>query len=64
MDGHCKLMGNDTALKALAQGEEHGISEYKEALNDDAVAADLKKLIKSSLLPKQQEHLKSLNTLL
>ena len=62
--GTAKLMGNETAIKALAQGEEHGISEYKEALNDDAVSKDLKNLIKTNLLPKQEAHLKSLNALL
>jgi rubrerythrin len=60
--GAAKLMGNTAALKALTQGEEHGISEYKEALEDKNVSADVKKMIKSSLLPKTEEHIKSLKT--
>ncbi len=61
--GTAKLMGNDAAVKALTQGEEHGVSEYKEALADDNLSQDLKNLIKVNLLPKQKEHIKSLNTL-
>lgn len=57
-----KLFGNETALKALQQGEEHGIKEYKEALNDDSISNDLKTLIKTQFLPKQEEHIKTLRT--
>lgn len=60
--GAASLIGNETALKALTQGEEHGVTEYKEALADDNVSADLKKMIKSSLLPKQEEHIKTIQT--
>ena len=62
--GTAKLMGNDAAVKALSQGEEHGVSEYKEALADKNTPADLKNLIKTNLLPKQQDHIQTLNTLL
>lgn len=51
------------AIKALQQGEEHGINEYKEALEDKSLGADLKNIIKSSLLPKQQSHLQTLKGL-
>lgn len=60
--GAAKLMGNDAALKALSQGEEHGISEYKEALADDKIQPDLKRIIKSSLIPKQEEHIKTIKS--
>lgn len=60
--GAAKLMGNEAALKALTQGEEHGITEYKEALNDENVSADLKRMIKTQFLPKQEEHIKTLKT--
>lgn len=59
-----KIAGNKTALKALTQGEEHGISEYKEALNDDTIKPELKQMIRTQFLPKQQEHLKTIKKLM
>jgi hypothetical protein len=56
------LMGNRTAMKALRQGEEHGIDEYKEALEDSTITADLKKTIKAELLPNQKKHIEILET--
>lgn len=57
-----KLFGNEAALKALQQGEEHGINEYKEALEDDKIKPELKQMIKTQFLPKQEEHIKTLKT--
>lgn len=62
--GGAKLMGNKTALKALTQGEKHGINEYKEALKDKNVSPELKDLIRTQFIPKQEEHLKTINSLL
>lgn len=60
--GGAKLFGNDAALKALTQGEEHGINEYKEAMDDDMIKPELKQMIKTQFLPKQEEHIKTLKT--
>ncbi len=57
-----KLFGNEGALKALQTGEEHGIREYKEALEDDSIPKDLKAQIKSDMLPKQEKHIETLKT--
>lgn len=57
-----QLMGNKTALKALQQGEEHGINEYEEALKDESLSADLKKTIKAELIPAQKKHLETLKS--
>lgn len=62
--GGAKLVGNKTALKALTQGEEHGITEYKEALADDTIKPELKEMIRTQFLPKQQEHLKTIKELM
>src|SRR5688572_24562249 len=32
IEGTAKLFGNDAALKALKEGEEHGLKEYQRAL--------------------------------
>ena len=60
--GGAKLFGNAVALKALTQGEEHGVAEYKEALNDNNVTPEIKKMIKTHFLPKQEEHLKTIKS--
>ncbi len=60
--GGARLFGDETALKALTQGEEHGISEYKEALEDETIKPELKQMIKTQFLPKQQEHIKTLKS--
>ena len=57
-----KLMGNDGALKALQTGEEHGIREYKEALEDDSIDSNLKAQIKNEMLPKQEKHIETLKS--
>ncbi|MES2525548.1 MAG: DUF2383 domain-containing protein [Bdellovibrionota bacterium] len=57
-----KLMGNEAALKALQTGEEHGIREYKEALEDTSIDKNLKAQIKSDMLPKQEKHIETLKT--
>lgn len=60
--GGASLFGNDAAVKALRQGEEHGIKEYKEALDDETIKPELKQMIRTQFLPKQEEHIKTLKT--
>jgi rubrerythrin len=60
--GGAKLFGDEAALKALNQGEEHGIREYKEALDDDSIKPELKQMIRTQFLPKQEEHIKTLKS--
>lgn len=60
--GGARLFGDETALKALTQGEEHGINEYKEALDDETIKPELKQMIRTQFLPKQEEHIKTLKT--
>lgn len=59
--GGAKLFSDKTALAALKQGEEHGITEYKEALDDANVSDAVKQVIRKDLLPKQEAHVKTLN---
>ncbi len=58
------FIGNEGALKALKDGEEHGIEEYQEALEDDSIPKELKQAIKSDMLPQQKKHMKSLNKMI
>lgn len=62
--GTAKALGKETALQALKQGEEHGIEEYQELLEDDDVPAGVKNLVRQKLLPKQKEHIASLDRMI
>jgi len=57
VEGTAKLFGNDAALKALKEGEEHGIKEYQKALQEKDLPADCRTLIASKLLPQAREHI-------
>ena len=54
------LISNNAALTALKQGEEHGVDEYKEALDDSTISNDLKNEIRTSMLPLQEKHILTL----
>ncbi len=62
--GTAKLIGNESALKAFKEGEQHGVDEYQEALKDDEVPVVAKTLIKDKLLPNQRLHIDNLNKLI
>jgi hypothetical protein len=63
VEGTAKLLGNQAALKALKEGEEHGLKEYQKALEDKDLADDCKALVRG-LLARQREHLVTLDRLL
>ena len=60
VEGVATLLGESPALMILQQGEEHGIREYEEALDDDDLSESVKDLIRETLLPAQREHLVTL----
>ncbi len=57
------LLGDGAALKSLKEGEEHGIRSYEAALNDPAVADDVKAMSRS-LLARCQAHVPILDVLI
>lgn len=61
--GAAKVLGPDTVLATLKKGEQHGISEYEEALNNKDVNAECKEMIRSDLLPKCRTHVAELERL-
>jgi len=63
VEAMAKLFGDATALEALKQGEEHGINEYEDALNNKDVMDEMKTTIRGTLLPRLQKHIASLETL-
>jgi len=57
------LFGENSALFSLKQGEEHGQSEYDDALSDDGVMPECKELIRTRLLPRVTQHIGTLERL-
>ena len=62
--GGAKLLGNKAALKVLKEGEEHGIEEYEEILNQGEVASTFKEQTKTNFLPNQKKHIAALDRLM
>jgi uncharacterized protein (TIGR02284 family) len=61
--GTAKLLGDKAALKALKEGEESGLKEYQEALQDPDTSSEVKPVI-NSLLARQQAHIRTLDELM
>jgi demethoxyubiquinone hydroxylase (CLK1/Coq7/Cat5 family) len=62
VEGTAKLLGNKPALKALKEGEEHGLKEYEEAL-DDGISPELQSVVRTQI-SRQQAHIQTLDRLL
>ncbi len=62
--GTSKLFGNTTALKALKEGEEHGLKSYKKLLESDKLTAFQKDQINKRFVPMQKKHINSLNAMI
>jgi len=64
VEATAKVFGKTAALKALKEGEEHGIKEYQQALGGNELPSECKNLIRDKLLPWCQSHLASLDRLM
>lgn len=62
--GAAKLIGPQTALAALKQGELHGTEGYEKAVANQEVTPETRFLIRNDLLPRCREHLASLEGIL
>jgi len=60
VQGAAILMGENSAQKALLEGEEHGLKEYQEALDNEHVMPECKSMIRNELLPKIEQHIATL----
>ncbi len=63
VEGSAKILGESAALKALQEGEEHGIKEYEEALDSREVMDEIKTAIRGDLLPRLRQHIAELEAL-
>src|SRR3954467_11222136 len=60
--GTANLFGDTASLKSLKEGEEHGLKDFEEGLDDiDASSAEL---VQNQLIPAQQRHISLLDTLI
>ena len=62
--GTAKAFGPGTALSALREGEEHGISEYEEALRNEKIDRGCKEVIQTRLMANCQRHIAELNRMI
>jgi len=63
VEGAAKLLGNAAALKALKEGEEHGLKDYQDALDSGNLPADCRELL-LSFIPKMRQHVQVLDGLI
>jgi hypothetical protein len=63
VEGTAKLFGNQAALKALKEGEEHGLKEYEEALESGELPPEMAALIRG-FSSRQREHIQTLDRLM
>jgi rubrerythrin len=65
VEGTAAALSEGLALKALKEGEEHGISEYEEALEkEDGLDSQARAAIQGELLPSLREHVRTLEALI
>ena len=62
VQGTMNLFGDASALKGLKEGEEHGLKDYEDALDD--VDSTSRQLIQNQLIPSQQRHISLLDQLI
>jgi uncharacterized protein (TIGR02284 family) len=63
VEGAAKVFGKTAALKALKEGEEHGIKNYEKVLKAD-VPEECKTMIRKQTLPRCQSHIHALDRLM
>ncbi|PPD46896.1 MAG: hypothetical protein CTY16_08440 [Methylobacter sp.] len=62
--GGANMLGKESVLRTLQEGEKNGAEDYRRALEDTELLADIRALIETQLLPAQQGHINALERLL
>jgi bacterioferritin (cytochrome b1) len=62
VQGTMNLFGDTSALKSLKEGEEHGLKDYQEGVDD--IDASSAQLVENQLIPAQQRHISLLDQLI
>ncbi len=63
-EGTALILGSKAAIRALKEGEEHGLHNYEYALRDEVLDPEVKALIRSKLLPQTRAHIPALDRIL
>ncbi len=61
VEGTASVFGQKAALKALKEGEEHGLKEYKAIMSDPSLRPELKQILAERLQLRQKEHIETLS---
>jgi hypothetical protein len=64
VEGTAALFGEATALRALKEGEEHGVQAYEAALKARGMASECIALIRTELLPQTRRHVAALERMI
>jgi uncharacterized protein (TIGR02284 family) len=64
IEGGAKAFGRTAALKALKEGEEHGVNSYESALENHELPAECRATIRDTLLPRCRQHIQGLDRLM
>lgn len=64
VEGGAKVFGNKAAIKALKEGEEHGVKRYQEVLEEPGLDPEVRELISAKLLPRTRSHIPVLDRFL
>jgi bacterioferritin (cytochrome b1) len=62
VQGAMNLFGDTSALKSLKEGEEHGLKDYQEGVDD--IDPSSAQLVENQLIPAQQRHISLLDQLI
>lgn len=62
VQGTMNLLGDSSSLKSLKEGEEHGLKDYQQAIEE--VEGSDAQLIQNQLIPAQQRHINLLDQLI
>ena len=61
--GVAKLFGDTSALKALKKGEEHGLQEYYNFLENEYVSKEDKRYVRNEVIPALEMHVSSITAM-
>ena len=62
--GTAKIFGETAAMKALKEGEEHGLKSYERAIENVPLDAAFRTEVESRLMPAQRTHIARLDQLM
>ncbi len=61
VEGAASLVSESIAIKALKEGEEHGLKEYQDVATDESLLYQCRALINSDLMSRQRVHIVTLD---